>query len=97
MDKVKHWWISNPITCRNKMHSFQLRLKKIKEEIKTWNHFVFGNIHQAQIQLNEKMKAIQQQIILSGRTPELSMEEGNTLSQQEERHKKEELLWKQKS
>ena len=66
MDKVKHWWTSNPITGRNNMHSFQLRLKKIKEEIKTWNRMEFGNIHQAQIHLNEKMKAIQQQIILSG-------------------------------
>lgn len=64
------------------MHSFQIRLKQLKAEIKRWDRLEFGNIHQDQIQLNEKMKEIQQQIILHGRTEELALEEGHTLSQQ---------------
>ena len=43
------------------------------------------------------MKEIQHQIILHSRTEELALEEGHTLSQQEERRKQEEILWKQKS
>ena len=64
MDKVKHWWCSIPVRGHNKMHSFQLRLKQLKAEIKRWNRLEFGNINQDQIRLQEKMKAIQQQIIL---------------------------------
>lgn len=63
------------------MHSFQLHLKHLKEEIKRWNRLEFGNIHQEQLHLTAKMKEIQQQIILQGRTPELAIEEGNTLSE----------------
>ena len=66
-------------------------------EIKRWNKQEFGDIHQEKIRLNEKMKQIQQQIILQGRTEELALEEGRTLSEQEERRKQEEILWKQKS
>ena len=38
MDKVKNWWNTIQIRGHNKMHSFQLRLKILKEEIKRWNH-----------------------------------------------------------
>lgn len=84
MEKFKNWWCSNLIRGHNNMHSFQLHLKQLKAEIKRWNHTEFGNIHQDQIRLNEKMKAIQQQIILHGWTEELALEEGHILTQQEE-------------
>jgi hypothetical protein len=64
------------------MHSFQLRLKQLKSEIKHWNIEEFGNIHQNQIRLKEKMKEIQQSIILHGRTEDLALEEGRIVSEQ---------------
>ena len=78
------------------MHSFLLRLKQLKTEIKRWNKEQFGNIHQDQLRLQAKMKDLQQQMILHGRTEALSIEEGLTLSSLEERRKQEELLWKKK-
>ena len=97
LEKAQQWWESNQILGRNKMHSFQLRLKHLKTEIKRWNKEHFRKIHQDQLRLQEKMKDLQQQMILNGRTEALIIEEGNTLSQLEERRKKEEILWKQKS
>ena len=46
IDKMKEWWIGteNVIEGRNKMHTFQLRLKYLKGRIKNWNKEEFGNI-----------------------------------------------------
>ena len=73
MEKVKQWWQSITVTGHNKMHSFQLRLKQLKSEIKRWNIEEFGNIHQNQIRLKEKMKEIQQSIIIHGRIEDLAL------------------------
>jgi hypothetical protein len=97
LEKVKNWWHSITVSGHNKMHSFQLRLKQLKAEIKRWNTEEFGNIQQHQIRLQQKMTEIQQTIILHGRTEELAVEEGRIVSELEERRKQEELLWKQKS
>ena len=43
------------------------------------------------------MEFIQQRIILEESTKELTQQEGDTLTQLEEREKREEILWKQKS
>ena len=44
MEKMKQWCTYSPIRTRNKMYTFQQKLKHIKEEIKKWNRETFGNI-----------------------------------------------------
>lgn len=58
IEKVKNWWTSQQVIGRNKMHTFQLRLKNLKTEIKHWNRLEFGNIHEEQIRLQDQMKEI---------------------------------------
>jgi len=94
---VKSTWLKfNPGTG-TKMSMFQLKLKHLKETIKKWNHQKFGNIFKAQARLNEEMKRIQQTIITSGRTEDLTKHEQDVEAQILERNKQEEVLWRQKS
>eukprot|EP00253_Pinus_taeda_P031747 PITA_31747 len=48
------------------MFQLQQKLKYLKAQIKTWNKETFGNIFQAQQNLNMEMKELQQQIITEG-------------------------------
>ena len=56
IEKVKNWWTYHLAKGQNKMHTFQLRLKDLKIEIKHWNCLEFGNIHEEQIRLQYQMK-----------------------------------------
>eukprot|EP00253_Pinus_taeda_P033211 PITA_33211 len=99
LDKVRGWWSDNKSgkEGHNKMHSFQLRLKGIKNKIKKWNREEFGNIQHEQGKLQSRLERIQQQIISDGRSQDLAEEEGRVITQLEERRKQEEMLWNQKS
>ena len=46
IDKMKTWWQESKtgMEGRNKMHTFQIRLKDLKGKIKKWNGEEFGNI-----------------------------------------------------
>lgn len=46
ISKVKTWWQESKtgVEGRNKMHTFQIRLKDLKGKIKKWNKEEFGNI-----------------------------------------------------
>eukprot|EP00253_Pinus_taeda_P024627 PITA_24627 len=79
------------------MHTFQLKLKEIKNRIRKWNREEFGHIMEDKQKLEKEMEDIQQQIILEGRDEERSKEEGKIICQLEERRKQEEILWRQKS
>lgn len=57
------------------MALFQKKLKHLKEEIKRWNKSTFGNIFKSKEHLTQEMKAIQQRMILEGRSEELSQKE----------------------
>ena len=74
------------------MHTFKLKLKYIKKEIKLWNKTHFGNIQNSMKILQDRMKQIQQEIIFNGRTTFLAEQEGLVLSELEERRKQEEIL-----
>eukprot|EP00253_Pinus_taeda_P003413 PITA_03413 len=76
---------------QNKMHTFQLRLKNIKGEIKKWNSEEFGNIQQERGKLQTRMAGIQQKIIEEGRSEELAEEEGRLINQLEERRKQKDM------
>jgi len=66
-----------------KNHLFE----EIKSKIKKWNKEEFGNIQQEEGKLQVRMKRIQQQIILEGRSQALAEEEGRVITQLEERRK----------
>ena len=87
MNKFEGWWKEIQEADRNCMHTFQLKLKGIKQKIKTWNQEVFGNIMKEKHQLIQKMEMIQQKIIKQGREEQLIEEEGRILNQLEERRK----------
>eukprot|EP00253_Pinus_taeda_P035212 PITA_35212 len=97
LSKIEEWWTQSQARGQCKMHSFQLRLKEMKNRIRKWNKEVFGNIFEDKQNLEKAMEEVQQKIILEGRDEERSNEEGRIISQLEERRKQEEILWKQKS
>jgi hypothetical protein len=45
------------------MYRFQQKLKNFKRHLKEWNKNVFGNIFQAERDLEQRLKEIQQKII----------------------------------
>ena len=94
---VKSTWINFTPTEGTKMSKFHQKLKHLKGAIKKWNHNTFGNIFKAQAMLSAEMKRIQQTIITSGRTEELTKQEQDIESKNLERDKQEETLWRQKS
>eukprot|EP00253_Pinus_taeda_P017343 PITA_17343 len=95
--KVEEWWGNCTSKGRSRMHTFQLKLKSLKVQIKRWNKEVFGNILEDKQKLEREMEDIQQKIILEGRTEESVNLEGSILGRLEERRKQEEILWRQKS
>jgi hypothetical protein len=72
-------------------------MKKFKQQLREWNKNVFGNIFQAQRSLEQRLEEIQQESILQGQSDSLREEEELLKQQLEERYKKEEILWRQKS
>ena len=66
------------------MHTFQLKLKEIKQRIKKWNKEDFGNILKDQEELKNKMETVQLQIITEGRSKLIVEEEGQLIMQLEE-------------
>eukprot|EP00253_Pinus_taeda_P002797 PITA_02797 len=97
LHKVEEWWTQSQARGQGKMHTFQLKLKEIKNRIRKWNREEFGHIMEDKQKLEKEMEDIQQQIILEGRDEERSKEEGKIICQLEERRKQEEILWRQKS
>ena len=77
ISKVKTWWQESKtgVEGRNKMHTFQIRLKDLKGKIKKWNREEFDNIQKEKGKLHIRMEGIQQQIIERGRSEELAEEE----------------------
>eukprot|EP00253_Pinus_taeda_P009631 PITA_09631 len=95
--KVEDWWGNCTSQGRCRMHTFQLKLKSLKGQIKRWNKEEFGNILEDKQKLEKEMEDIQQKIILEGRIEESVNKEGAILGRLEERRKQEEILWRQKS
>ena len=79
------------------MHTFQLKLKEMKDKIKKWNKEEFGNILEEKQRLEQRMEDLQQMDILEGIQEDRINEEGIIINQLEERRKQEEILWRQKS
>eukprot|EP00253_Pinus_taeda_P023643 PITA_23643 len=63
---IRSTWTNSPSPEGSKMYQFQQKLKFLKSQIKCWNQETFGNIFQAQQDLNKEMRELQQQIITEG-------------------------------
>eukprot|EP00253_Pinus_taeda_P023904 PITA_23904 len=97
LNKLEEWWNESQVRGQRKMHTFQLRLKELKQKIRKWNKEDFGNIFEEKQKLERAMEEVQQKNIWEGRNEERCQEESRLISQIEERRKQEEILWKQKS
>eukprot|EP00253_Pinus_taeda_P015705 PITA_15705 len=97
MEKLEEWWRMSEQRGKNNMHTFQLKLKEMKNKIKKWNKEESGNITEDKKRLEQRMADLQQMDIMEGIEEERTQEEGRVLNQLEERRKQEEILWKQKS
>jgi hypothetical protein len=65
--------------------------------VRKWNKEVFGNIFQERKMLEQKLENLQGQFIHAGYTITQQQEESELKRKLEERHKQEEILWRQKS
>ena len=97
IEKLEEWWRKSEQKGKNKMHTFQLKLKELKDKIKRWNKEEFGNIMEEKKRLEQRMEELQQMDILEGIQEDRTKEEGIIINQLEERRKQEEILWRQKS
>eukprot|EP00253_Pinus_taeda_P035515 PITA_35515 len=97
MEKREEWWRMSEQRGKNRMHTFQLKLKEMKNKIKKWNKEEFGKIMEDKKRLEQRMEDLQQMDIMEGIEEERKQEEGRVLNQLEERRKQEEILRKQKS
>ena len=57
------------------MFQFQQKLKHLKERIKRWNSEFFSNIFQEKAKLDDQMKEIQQELMVSGPSEVLHVKE----------------------
>jgi hypothetical protein len=94
---IKQWWEEATIQTGTPMYRFQQRLKNLKQHLKSWNKSTFGDIFQAQENLNQQMQILQQQIRLQGLTEDLKKQETLLNNHLAKRRAQEEILWRQKS
>ena len=77
--------------------SFRKKLKSLKGKIKKYNKEDIENIFEEKFDLEERFKHIQRQGMKEGYSLALREEEENVVSENVERERQEEVLWKQKS
>jgi len=78
------------------MYIFKQPLKYLKEKIRNWIKNFFDNIFQEQKYIEQRLEDIQHESIISGHMEALQQEEDWLKQQVEERHKEEEIPWKDK-
>jgi exonuclease III len=94
---ARHWWSIAETQRRTKMYCFQQKLKHFKQQVRKWNKEIFGNIFQERKTLEQKLENLQGQFIHAGYTITQQQQESELKRQLEEKHKQEEILWRQKS
>lgn len=58
MEKLEEWWRTSDQRGKNKMHTFQLKLKEMKNKIKKWNKEEFGNVIEEKKRLEQRMEEL---------------------------------------
>ena len=95
--KLKEWWESSPPIRGTCMFQFQQKLKILKDHIKKWNKESFSNILQEKKALEIKIQQHQSQVMLSGYTKELRLQEKTLLKEFNQRKRQEEVYRNQMS
>lgn len=88
---------SKPVLSSCPMVSFQLKLKQLKSDLKTWNKEVFGNIQEMVSKATEELLSIQLYIDSSGHTPQLDRLEAKAQAKLSQALHTQERFWKEKS
>eukprot|EP00253_Pinus_taeda_P017298 PITA_17298 len=96
-DFVRTIWAAFIPPEGSKMFQLQQKLRFLKIHLKRWNRETFGNIFEAQQELNKELKDLHQKVINAGHTEATLDKERHIHNQLEERRKQEEIYWRQKS
>jgi len=72
---IRQWWSEFDPPHGTIMFQFQQKLKYLKGRIKKWNANSFGNLFQEKHRLDNKMKDIQQEIMVHGYSDHLRTQE----------------------
>lgn len=81
----------------SKMYQLQQKLRFLKSHLKRWNWETFGNIFEAQHELNQELRDLHQKIINKGHTEATLDQERHIHNQLEDKRKQEEIYWRKKS
>ena len=96
LELIKLWWTQAKFSG-SKMFIFVSKLKMLKENILRWNREHFNNIFREKLDNEEKLKNLNQEIIIHGMNYEKYILEKELLKKQEDILSKEETFWRQKS
>jgi hypothetical protein len=73
------------------------KLKLLKEKLKTWNKYCFGNVHTLVTSAEQRLQLVQDQIQQNGHSDTLLQEERIASSLYEEALNKQEAFWQEKA
>ena len=96
LELIKTWWTQANFVG-SKMFIFISKLKLLKENILRWNRDHFNNIFKEKLEIEDKLKNLNQDIIKHGMNYERYNLEKELLTKQEDILTKEEIFWRQKS
>lgn len=96
LELVKTWWTQANF-AGSKTFIFISKLKLLKENILRWNKEHFNNIFKEKLEIEDKLKNLNQEIIKYGMNYEKYNLEKDLLMKQEYILSKEETFWRQKS
>ena len=96
LEMIKTWW-SQVEFAGSKMFIFISKLKMLKENILRWNRVHFNNIFKEKVEVEDKLKNLNQEIIKYGMNYDKYILEKELLTKQEDILSKEEIFWRQKS
>ena len=93
---ISDWWTQARFEG-SKMFIFVSKLKLLKEKILRWNREHFNNIFKEKMEIENRLKNLNQEIIKHGMNNDSYFLEKELLAKQENILSKEEIFWEQKS
>ena len=96
LENMRTWWSQSDFVG-SKMFIFISKLKLVKEKMLRWNRLHFNNIFKEKMEIEEKLKILNEDIIKRGMNVESYHQEKELLEKQESIYAKEEIFWRQKS
>ncbi|XP_059073460.1 uncharacterized protein LOC131047916 [Cryptomeria japonica] len=94
---VVGWWKEAPVVDGFMAYQFFKKLSYVKQELKSWNREVFGNIFDEKRRLEGDLGALNAKVMVDGMDEVDFLMEKDLLSRYGEVLQREEIYWKQKS